>query len=168
MSRSTIAAGLLPAFVALATAVIAQASDGFDLITQDEFAREQSALSAAASKSVPTDDPTADPTVERSLEGPSIEVVSPDTQETVRSPVDIDLKFEPGPGAVIQLDSLRIRYGIVGLDITERIRQAATINSNGIRAIGAKLPIGDHSMTVEIGDSAGRKAKKKFKVRIVE
>ena len=60
----------------------------------------------------------------------------------------------------------RIRYGMIGLDVTDRIRQAATVTEQGIEATGAALPAGSHSMSVEIADSAGRSTKQAFKFRV--
>jgi hypothetical protein len=84
----------------------------------------------------------------------------------VRPPVDISVRFSPGPGARIVLDSLHIRYGLIGLDVTDRIRKAATVTEQGIEAPGAALPAGSHSMSVEISDSAGRTTRQAFKFRV--
>ena len=99
-------------------------------------------------------------------DGPVITVVTPSPKGPVKAPVDIDVRFEPGPGATIVLDSLHIRYGLIGLDVTDRIRKAATVTEGGIRAPGAQLPSGSHSMSVEIADSAGRKTKQSFKFKV--
>ena len=138
------------------------AADSFELLTPDEYQQEKDArslvLRGAAGK--------AEPESQRATDGPVINIVTPSAQNTVKAPVDIDVRFEPGPGAKIVLDTLRIRYGMIGLDVTDRIRKAATVTEQGIRAPGAQLPAGSHSMSVEIADSAGRKTKQSFKFKV--
>ena len=95
-----------------------------------------------------------------------IEVLTPDARKTVKSPVDISVHFSPGPGATIVLDSLRVSYGLIGLDVTARIRQSASVTEQGIQAPAAALPAGSHSMSIEIADSAGRKTRQAFKFRV--
>jgi hypothetical protein len=107
-----------------------------------------------------------EPTSERATDGPVIEVLTPEAKKPVKPPVDINVRFAPGPGARIVIDTLRIRYGMIGLDVTERIRKAATVTEQGIQAPGAALPAGSHSMSIEIADSAGRKTKQVFKFKV--
>ena len=95
-----------------------------------------------------------------------IEILTPDAGRPVKAPVDISIRFTPGPAATIVLDSLRIRYGLIGLDVTDRIRKAATVTEQGIHAPGAALPAGSHSMSIEIADSAARKTKRAFKFKV--
>jgi hypothetical protein len=76
------------------------------------------------------------------------------------------VRFSPGAGSTIVLESLRIRYGMIGLDVTDRIRKAATVTERGIEATGAALPAGSHSMSIEIADSAGRNTKQAFKFQV--
>ena len=136
---------------------------GFELVSAAEFQQEKDA------RSLITRGPgtqTPEPESHRSPDGPVIEVLTPDARQSVKAPVDISVRFAPGPGATIVLGSLRIRYGMIGLDVTDRIRRAATVTEQGIRAPGAALPAGSHSMSIEIADSAGRKTKQAFKFRV--
>jgi hypothetical protein len=153
---------LLIASALLGAAWLVQAGEGFDLVTPAEYQEEKDAqalvLRGAAGKQ--------EPESERAADGPVITVVNPDAKSTVKAPVDIDVRFEPGPDAKILLDTLRIRYGLIGLDVTDRIRKAATVTEQGIRAPGANLPSGSHSMTVEIADSSGRRTKQGFKFKV--
>jgi len=55
---------------------------------------------------------------------------------------------------------------MIGLDVTDRIRKAATVTERGIEATGAALPAGPHSMAIEIADSAGHSTKQAFKFRV--
>jgi hypothetical protein len=151
---------LLAAFCATA----ASAHTGFELVTADEFQREEEArelITRSARSLLPAEEGP-----QRVADGPLIEIVTPDATTPVHAPVDITVRFEPGPGSRIVLDSLHIRYGIIGLDVTDRIRQAARVTEQGIEASGASLPAGSHSMSIEISDSAGRTTRQAFRFRV--
>jgi hypothetical protein len=149
--------------VLLGFSCLAAGNAGFELVTADEYQREKDAHSLLTRG--PGTQP-AEPESLRAADGPLIEVVTPDSRKAVKSPVDISVRFSPGPGATIVLDSLHVRYGLIGLDVTERIRQSATVTEQGIQAPAAALPAGSHSMSIEIADSAGRKTKRAFKFRV--
>ncbi len=154
------------AITVLAVPLVAGSSERFQLVSADEYARDQ-----AAANEVTADGRTRMEVFDqhvwtRALDAPVIQVVAPDEASLVRSPVDIFVKFGPAPGSKIALDSLHITYGVLGLDVTDRIRHAATVTEQGIRAKGADLPAGSHSMSIEISDTAGRKSKRKFKFRV--
>ena len=141
---------------------LAAASTGFDLVSPAEFQQEKDARALVLRGTEGKEEPAS----QRPPDGPVIEIVTPDAKAPVKAPVDIDVRFEPGPNARIVLSSLKIRYGMIGLDVTDRIRKAATVDEHGIRAPGAQLPSGSHSMSVEIADSAGRKTKQSFKFKV--
>jgi hypothetical protein len=138
------------------------AAGGFELVTADEFQREKDARNMVTRGPGAAEEQTSD----RAANGPVIEVLTPEAKKTVKAPVDINVRFAPGPGARIVLETLRIRYGMIGLDVTERIRKAATVTEQGIQAPGAALPAGSHSMSIEIADSASRKTKQVFKFKV--
>ena len=137
---------------------------GFELVTADEFQREEDAreLVTRSARSLQP----ADEASRRVVDGPLIEIVTPDATTPVHAPVDITVRFAPGPGARIVLDSLHIRYGLIGLDVTDRIRKAARVTEQGIEASGASLPAGSHSMSIEISDTAGRTTRQAFQFRV--
>lgn len=152
--------------LSLSIAELSTAGTGFQLIAPEEYEREQAARAVATVDGLTEGDVFKRQTWLRSLDAPVIEVVTPDATSPIRSPVNIEVKFQPGPGATIVKESLRIKYGLVGLDITERIRKAATVTEQGIRASGAELPAGAHSLSIEIADTAGRRARQVHKFRI--
>lgn len=162
--------GKIPAYLmvlVLAGSALAASADGmFRLVSDDEFERDQAARGVAAEDGRTAGDVFDEQVWTRAIDAPVIEVVNPNAEKPVPSPVDIFIRFAPGPGAKINLDSLRIKYGVIGLDVTDRIRKAATVSPEGIRATGAELPPGNHSMSIEIGDTAGRTTKQKFKFRV--
>ena len=134
------------------------------LLSVEEYQQEEDARSLVTRGA--RESAAVEPESGRAPGGPVIEIMTPDARQAVKAPVDIVVRFRPGPDARIVLDSLRIRYGMIGLDVTERIRKAATVTDEGIRASGADLPAGKHSMSIEIADSAGRTTKQAFKFRV--
>ena len=153
--------GLL--LVLLGVSCLVAGSTGFDLLTAAEYQQEKDAHSMV------TRGPGAravEPESENAEGGPLIEILAPDARKVVKAPVDISVRFWPGAGSTIVLESLRIRYGMIGLDVTDRIRKAATVTERGIEATGAALPAGSHSMSIEIADSAGRNTKQGFKFQV--
>ena len=163
MTRTTPAGARIAIALALLTvSSFLAASDSFELITTGEYQQEKDARSLVLRGTAGKEEPES----QRAQDGPVIDILTPSAKNTVKAPVDIDVRFEPGPGAKIVLDTLRIRYGMIGLDVTDRIRKAATVTEQGIRAPGAQLPAGSHSMSVEIADSAGRKTKQSFKFKV--
>jgi len=153
--------GLL--LVLLGVSCLVAGSTGFDLLTTEEYQEEKDA------RSMVTRGPGAravEPESEHAEGGPLIEILAPDARKVVKAPVDISVRFWPGAGSTIVLEPLRIRYGMIGLDVTDRIRKAATVTERGIEATGAALPAGSHSMSIEIADSAGRNTKQGFKFQV--
>lgn len=138
------------AAVAMLAAAGALAADrGFELLSQQEY---QSELSARAKPGAGLVARSAD------LNAPSITVVKPNRTLPIQPPVDIDVRFKPAEGATVNVSSLKIKYGFLGLDITQRILQApgVQVSADGLRASGAQLPSGSHKLLIEIADNYGR------------
>lgn len=136
-------------------AVARQAS--YLLVTPDEVLASENAPEEEFERAVP--DPYA----------PTIGVVRPTlTAEEFKAPVDIELKFETVDGAEIDLDTLKIQYGSLRIDVTDRVTEHATITSEGLVSENADLPKGKHKLTVSIADSEGRVGRKQFRFRIVD
>jgi hypothetical protein len=117
----------------------AQAGD-WSLISDDDFARDRVAPHIAQS-------------FEQAPDGPSIEVVQPTIDGAVAVPITIRLRWRPKESTTIDLSSFRVSYGWIELDVTKEIREHAEITQDGLLAKDAKLPSGNHRMTVEIADN---------------
>ena len=87
---------------------------------------------------------------------PTIRIDEPDITRPIRSPVRIRISFQAATGARIMTNTLRVRYGFLGLDITRRILAHATPTPSGISVDDAELPRGHHRVTVQIADNLGR------------
>lgn len=109
------------------------------------------------------------PIAARALEGvggPRIDLISPDTTRSVKSPVEIAVRFTAVAPAKIEPESLRIFYGAFRLNITDRIRKVAAIREDGITVDGAELPAGNHRLVLVISDSAGRVIEKDIRFNV--
>jgi hypothetical protein len=140
---------LMATVMMLAAATVLAAGRGFELLSQQEY---QSELTARAKPGAALVIRSAD------LNAPSITVVKPDRNLPIQPPVDIDVRFKAAEGATVNVSSLKIKYGFLGLDITQRILQApgVQVSADGLRASGARLPSGSHKLLIEIADNYGR------------
>lgn len=132
-------------------------ADGYVLVSEDEVAR-----SIAAEGIAELAERAADPL------GPRIDVLRPGDGDEFVSPVDIHITFVATEGAEIDLDTLAIKYGRLGLNVTDRVIENAEVTEGGIRSEGAMLPTGKHKLTVYIEDNLGRVGKRRFTFTITD
>ena len=99
---------------------------------------------------------------------PVITVVRPDLDGTIRSPVDVELKFSAAAeGARIDPETLHVCYvGLFTVDITDRLAGHSTVTETGLEARGAALPSGTHRLKMVLADSARHIAVKDVTIRI--
>lgn len=140
----------LVVLTALLVASLASAAPGgFQLLSTGEYQSELAARAAPGATFVPRG---AD------FNAPTITVVKPDHSAPVKPPVDIDVAFKPSQGSTVNVSSLKILYGFLRLDITDRILKApgVAVSATGLKASGAQLPSGSHKLLIEIADNLGR------------
>lgn len=156
---------LAPVAVALAMwwsgPVFAQAAGGFDLITAAEARQEARAELEAPpvirSRQVPTPRPNA----------PGIRVLSPNAPGTpVAAPLRIELAFTPTPGTRIVPSTFRVLYGLLKIDLTERLRQHATVTESGVVVDRAVVPDGQHRLILQVADDQGNTAEQELRIRV--
>ena len=142
----------------LASWSLGAADATYELINADEYARSLVA---------PDDDPEF---YERAIDplAPEIIVVQPGEASKYSPPIDIEVSFEPTAGSSIDLDTLKITYGSLGINVTKRVLENATVSPAGIMSRGANLPTGKHKLTVVVADDLGRVGKRRFKFEIVD
>jgi len=97
---------------------------------------------------------------------PKINVKKPAISGVVVSPTNIEISFEAGEDAQIDVDSLEVLYGWLALDITDRIKKHAKLSVKGLVASNVSLPEGEHTITIIIKDSKGREAEKELSFSI--
>jgi hypothetical protein len=86
--------GLL--LVLLGVSCLVVGSNGFELLSAEEYQREKGAHSMI------TRGPgtrAAEPESEHTAGGPLIEILAPDARKAVKAPVDISVRFSPGAGS---------------------------------------------------------------------
>jgi hypothetical protein len=98
---------------------------------------------------------------------PNIRIEEPDITRPIRSPVNIRVRFQPAANATIAVNSLRVRYGFLGIDITRRILAHSRPTPSGVFVEDADLPRGRHRVTIQIADNMGRVGTKSFDFNIV-
>ncbi|MBV8497581.1 MAG: hypothetical protein JO361_12440 [Gammaproteobacteria bacterium] len=143
----------------LAAAIAGAAEGGFDLLSAGEY---QSELTARARPGAALVARAAD------LNAPTISVMKPDAGGPIAAPVDIDMRFQPAQGATVNIGTLKILYGFLGLDITQRILSApgVQVSASGLKASGARLPSGSHKLTVQVADNLGRTGRQPFEFTV--
>lgn len=139
------------------TLMVAQvaAAPGFDLVTAAEARRE------AAAPPLPAASAAEPPFRARGLPAlaPSIEFVAPARDApALTSPLRIELAFKAPPGARIVPASFRLLYGVLKLDLTERVTQHARLSETGVVLERARVPQGTHRVFVRVADDQGRVA----------
>ena len=100
--------------------------------------------------------------------GPGIRVVSPDpASSTVKSPVELKVRFEPRGGSTIDVSSVKVIYlKSPAVDLTGRL--ASAIKPDGIDLSQAHLPVGEHHIRVSVADAAGRTSSAVVSLRVAE
>lgn len=147
--RVQISLSVMVSTALLAAAIAGAAPSGFELLSEQEYHSELTARSLPRAALIPR---AAD------LNAPTITVVNPSSGAPIKPPVDIDLRFKAAAGASVNVASLRILYGFLKLDITQRILQApgVQVTTSGLTAKGARLPSGSHKLVIEVADNLGR------------
>src|SRR6516225_11958218 len=98
---------------------------------------------------------------------PTIRIEEPDITRLVRSPVNIRIRFQAAANAKIDVNTLRVRYGRLGIDLTRRILAHARSTQSGVFVEDAELPRGRHRVTIQIADNMGRVGSKSFDFNVV-
>lgn len=154
-------AGLAAAWLAMLPA--RAAPDPFDLITAAEVQRDAAEPQPPRTRAMPM---PAAPSG-RSLVAPTIQVIAPDaTGKPSTSPLRIEVAFKAPPDARIVPASFRLLYGVLKIDLTERVNKRATIRESGVVVDQARVPNGTHRLIVRIGDDKGRFGEQELLIRV--
>lgn len=134
---------------------------GFELISATEAQQEARAEAAAPEDIRPRVAP-----VPRS-DATAIRVVSPSAAGTgVAAPVRIEVAFKPAPGARIVPSTFRVLYGLLKIDLTERLRKHATVSETGVVVEQAQVPDGQHRLILQVADDQGNTAEQELRIRV--
>jgi hypothetical protein len=101
-------------------------------------------------------------------QAPAIQVIAPQTvgDAAVQMPLRLEFGFTPAPGARIVPGSFRLLYGMLRIDLTERLRPHATVSERGVLVEKALMPPGNHRMWVQVGDDQGNLGEQELRFRI--
>jgi hypothetical protein len=95
--------------------------------------------------------------------GPKVDVVTHAGQ--LRSPMRLQLKFEPYGGAKIDPDSVKMTYlRTPNVDLTSRVK--SFILPSGIDLPEVEMPAGEHMVRVDIKDTDGRMGSTSFVLKV--
>lgn len=98
---------------------------------------------------------------------PGIRVVTPVAAGTpVPAPLRIEVAFTPTPGTRIVPASFRVLYGLLKIDLTERLRSHATITEQGVVVDRANVPDGQHRLILQVADDKGNTAEQELRIRV--
>lgn len=100
---------------------------------------------------------------------PLIRVIAPQPagDSAVPAPLRLEFGFSPGaPGTRIVPASFRLLYGVLRIDLTERLRGTASISEQGVLLERAVMPPGTHRMWVQVSDDQGNLGEQELRFRI--
>lgn len=136
-------------------------AEGFELITAEE-ARQEAQAAAAAPREVRT---RGLPAVKAGQ--PAIEVVTPTVAgDAVNAPVRIEAAFRPAPGTRIVPSTFRVLYGLLKIDLTDRLKKHATVTERGVVVDQARVPAGQHRLILQVADDQGNTAEQELRLRV--
>jgi hypothetical protein len=152
---------LAATLVAAAGSAWAQTVPSFDLVTAAEARQAAKAEAEAPGIITPRQVPPPRPNA------PGIKVVTPVAAGTpVAAPLRIEVAFTPQPGSRIVPSSFRVLYGLLKIDLTERLRQHATVSESGVVVDRANVPDGQHRLFLQVADDKGNTAEQELRIRV--
>lgn len=156
-SLATAAAVLVASWAGAAQAQ----TGGFELITAAEAQQTAKAELDAPPEIRPRQVPGPKGNV------PGIKVLSPSTTTaTVAAPLRIEVAFTPTPGTRIVPSTFRVLYGLLKIDLTERLRKHATVTETGVVVDRAVVPEGQHRLILQVADDQGNTAEQELRIRV--
>jgi hypothetical protein len=148
--------------LALLLAGFESRAQGFELITASE-----AQLEAKAEADAPPGPPRTRGLAVTKPGQPAIQVVSPTAPgSSVAAPVRIEVAFKPAPGTRIVPSTFRVLYGLLKIDLTDRLRKHATVTERGVVVDQAQVPEGQHRLILQVADDQGNTAEQELRIRV--
>lgn len=139
----------------------ASADQPFDLVTAAEAQRDAAAPRPPRSRAMPPAAPSAP------ARAPTIEVIAPQGEDNpLSSPLRIEVAFKAPPDARIVPSTFRLLYGVLKIDLTDRLHKVATIRESGVVVDQARVPDGTHRLIVRVADDKGRFGEQELLIRV--
>jgi hypothetical protein len=95
-----------------------------------------------------------------------IRILVPTPQGMVAAPLRIELAFDTPPGTRVVPSTFRVLYGVLKIDLTERLRRFATITERGVVVDQAVVPDGLHRLFLQVADEKGNVAEQELRLRV--
>lgn len=143
---------------------LSASANAFTLVSEQEFAEEVNL--ARNRPKMPSTSQFNAKSIDTAL--PRIVFDKPLQNGVVSAPLDVVVKFIPESGSEIVPGSLKVFYGFMKLDITDRIIKRAQINNNALVATGAEIPAGSHKLLLEIRDNKNRVGRANLSFEVAE
>lgn len=141
-----------------------------DWITADEYQQEQDYISLLPEEMFDLDFGVSLGADQQETAStlPQIIIIKPEMNTELKGTVEVDIKFKTEDDVGVDTNSIRILYGWMRMDITDRIRQYAKISADGIYAKNAKFPKGKHKILISAVDQAGKSLKKQISFSVAD
>jgi hypothetical protein len=153
-------AGVAAAWMALLPGHAAAAP--FDLVTAAEAQRD-----AAEPPPPPRTRAMRPPPGSAAALAPTIKVIAPvSVSNPLSSPLRIEVAFKAPPDARIVPSSFRLLYGVLKIDLTDRVNKHATVRESGVVVDQAQVPDGTHRLIVRVADDKGRFGEQEMLIRV--
>ena len=101
-------------------------------------------------------------------DAPAIVLHTPRDGGTYASPLGIDIGFQPADGVAIDPSTLKVTVvthtliGDLSFDITDDV--SPYVSAGGIRARRARIPAGEHTVTISVADTLQRRAERQLTI----
>jgi len=137
-------------FALLALPTVAQTT--WDLVSPQQEARDRVAPHRPGPVNLPAP--------------PLIQLLRPDISRPISNPTTIEVQFSAGSGPAIDMRTFKATYGWLGINITNRLLAHARMTPNTLLAKNVDLPLGQHSVTLSIANTAGKAASRTFRFSV--
>lgn len=139
----------------------------FELVTRAEAARDRELRPKNEALDAPEVRPRSVPgTAAGATQVFAIRVLAPTPQVVVTAPLRIELAFDTPPGARVVPSSFRVLYGVLKIDLTDRLRRFSTISERGVVVDQAVVPDGLHRLFLQVADDRGNVAEQELRLRV--
>ena len=64
----------------------------------------------------------------------------------------IEVSFKPAPGTRIVPSTFRVLYGLMKIDLTDRLKKHTTVTETGVIVDQAQVPAGQHRLILQVDD----------------
>ena len=97
--------------------------------------------------------------------GPIITVEEP-TENNVVPPVPVYIRFVPPAGSTIDLDTLRVKWGLI--DVTSRVTENLEVSPGGVTGMIDAAKPGKYKFKVRVEDDQGRCGEARLEFRVMD